>query len=251
MELVEQLGLQDPFFLLAASAEAVDPIAQRAVRLAVQQLDDAGGKLFVGRRPRHALVEVHEMALVDPGRRRIDDHEHLRGEVFAAAVEDDAGNANRPRVSRVILLVKVQGGQAVLTVNDQIVPAGLFQVPDLLKSANPFELKPLRREQQNGAWNRRLAHRGFVEVRDRPHLGAGQLPLEGLVGALDLSDKSGDLVLFRRLDRGDLLALPIKPAHEADFPQEVLRGIRDEVEDPVFLANLCGKHDLVCLPKIH
>ena len=51
MQLVEQLGLQDPFFLLAASAEAIDPIAQRAVRLAVEQLDDAGGELFVGCRP--------------------------------------------------------------------------------------------------------------------------------------------------------------------------------------------------------
>ena len=189
------------------------------------------------------------MALVDPGRRRVNDHEHLRGEVFAAAVEDDAGNVDRPRVSRVILLVKVQGGQAVLAVNDQIVPAGLFQVPDLLKSADAFKLKPLRREQQDGARNRRLAHRGFVEVRDRPHLGARQLPLEGLVGALDLSDKSGDVVLFRRFDRGDLLALAIKPAHEADFPQEVLRGIRDEVEDPIFLANLCGKHEVSVPPE--
>ena len=39
MDLVEQLGLQDPLLLLAAPAEAIDLVAQRAIALAIQVID--------------------------------------------------------------------------------------------------------------------------------------------------------------------------------------------------------------------
>src|SRR6185295_15390041 len=58
VQLVEELGLQHPLVALAAPAQAVDAIAQRAVALAVELLDQARGELAIGRRPGNALVEV-------------------------------------------------------------------------------------------------------------------------------------------------------------------------------------------------
>src|SRR2546422_72154 len=68
MDLIEQFGLQNPLLLLAASTQTVDPVAQRAVALAVEHLDYPRRKPAVRLRPRDALVEVHEVALVDAGR---------------------------------------------------------------------------------------------------------------------------------------------------------------------------------------
>src|ERR1019366_9999447 len=90
VQLVEELGLQYPLVLLSAAAEPVDAVAQRAVALAVKAVHDARREAPVGVGPRHALVEVDQMALVDAGRRRVDDYEHLGREVLAAAVEDHA-----------------------------------------------------------------------------------------------------------------------------------------------------------------
>src|SRR5512134_1532072 len=98
VDLVEELRLQHPLVARAAAAEPVDAVAQRAVGLAVELLDDARGELAVRRRPRHALVQVDEVALVDAGRRGVDDHEHLGGESLAPPVEDRARHADRPRL---------------------------------------------------------------------------------------------------------------------------------------------------------
>src|SRR6266849_3404514 len=87
VQLVEELRLQHPLVALAAPAEAIDAVAQRAVALAVEPLDQAGGELAVRRGERHVLVQIDEVALVDARRRRVDDHEHLGGEILAAAVE--------------------------------------------------------------------------------------------------------------------------------------------------------------------
>src|SRR5437879_2828609 len=84
MQFVEQLGLQHPFVALAASAQAVDAVAQRAVALAVELLDQAGGELAVRRCERHVFVQINQMALVDARRGRVDDHEHLGRDVLAA-----------------------------------------------------------------------------------------------------------------------------------------------------------------------
>src|SRR6185503_17461288 len=90
VQLVEQLRLEYPFFLLAAPAEAVDAVLERAVPLAIELVHQARGKAPVGIGPGDALVEVDEVALVDARRRGIDDDEHLRREVLAAPVEDHA-----------------------------------------------------------------------------------------------------------------------------------------------------------------
>src|SRR5690606_39144294 len=65
VQLVEQLRLQDPLLLPAATAQPVDPVAQRAVALTVEHVRDAGCELAVARCPGYALVEVDEVAAVD------------------------------------------------------------------------------------------------------------------------------------------------------------------------------------------
>src|SRR2546427_12028641 len=44
-----------------------------AVGLAVKHLNDVGGKSAIRLGPGHALIQIHQMALVDACRRRIDD----------------------------------------------------------------------------------------------------------------------------------------------------------------------------------
>src|SRR6185503_10228419 len=106
VQLVEQLRLQHPLVALAAAAEAVDAVAQRAVAFAVELLDQARGELAVGRGERDVLVEVDQVALVDARRRRVDDHEHLGGEILAAPVEDDAGHVDGIRVVGTLMQVE-------------------------------------------------------------------------------------------------------------------------------------------------
>src|SRR5918992_5109418 len=127
VQLVEELRLQHPLVALAAAAEPVDAVAQRAVALAVELLDQARGELAVGRGEGDMLVEVDEVALVDTRRRGIDDDEHLGGEVLAAAVEDDAGHVDRRRVVGTLVKVEVERREAVLAVDDQVLRRGLVQ----------------------------------------------------------------------------------------------------------------------------
>ena len=65
MDFVEQLGLENPLLLFAAAAQAVDPVAQRAIRLPVEHLDDVRGEPTIRLRPRDALIEIHQVTLVD------------------------------------------------------------------------------------------------------------------------------------------------------------------------------------------
>src|SRR5262245_53539008 len=51
VDLVEKLRLQHPLIALAAAAEAVDAVTERAVAFGRTLLDEARGKLAVGRRP--------------------------------------------------------------------------------------------------------------------------------------------------------------------------------------------------------
>src|SRR5206468_3434700 len=146
------------------------------------------------------------------------------------------------RLVGMVPAVEVQRGQAVLAVNDQVLPAGLFEVAGLLEAADRLETQPLRREEQNRPRDRRLAHGGLVEVRDGLDLGARELALKGLVAALDPGDELRDLVLFGDLGRRDLLALAVEPADELDLPEQVLRRIGDEVEEAVLLTDSRGKH---------
>src|SRR5918992_4231623 len=148
VQLVEELGLQHPLVALAAPAQPVDAVTQRAVALAVEPLDEARGELAVGRGERDVLVEVDEVALVDTRRRGIDDDEHLGGEVLAAAVEDDARHVDRGGVVGTLVQVKAQRREAVLAVDDQVLRARLAQAPRAAAAVSA-EVQPLGSEQQH------------------------------------------------------------------------------------------------------
>ena len=148
MDFVEQFGLQNPLLLFAPASQAIDPVTQRTVAGAVKQLRDPRRKPPVRFGPGHPLVQVHQMALVDAGGRRVDDDEHLGGEILGAAIEDDARHADVPRLVRVRPLVKQEGRQPVLPVNDQELFLRLLQPADTLL-AERVETQLLRREEQH------------------------------------------------------------------------------------------------------
>src|SRR5712692_9049233 len=127
VQLVEELCLQHPLVALAAPAEPIDAVAQRAVALAVEPLDQAGSELAVRRGERHVLVQIDQVALVDARRRRVDDDEHLGGEILAATVEQDAGHADVRRIVRALVQVELQRGEPVLAVDDQVLGRGLVE----------------------------------------------------------------------------------------------------------------------------
>ena len=198
VDLVEELRLEDPLLLLRAAAEAVDLVAERAVALAVEPLGHLRGELLVRRRPRDLLVEVDQVALVDARRRRVDDDEHLGGEVLALAVEDDARHVDALRLRRALLHVEVERGEAVLPVDDEVLALRLLEVAHVGEGLHRLEPQAVGREEQHGARDGRLADGGLVEVLDLADLRAAHLALEGAVGPLDLADEVGDLVARRR-----------------------------------------------------
>ena len=115
------------------------------------------------------------------------------------------------------LQVEVQRREAVLAVDDQELGRGVLQVADVLAPGRAgLELQLLAVNSSTvpgiGGW----PDGHLVEVLERPHLGARELALEGLVGALDAGDELGDLVVLRDGLRGDLLALAVEAADEAD-----------------------------------
>src|SRR6185436_7497364 len=91
--------------------------------------------------------------------------------------------------------------------------------------------------------DRRLGHRGLVEILELAHLGARQGPLESLVVALDLGDELGDIVVLADTPGGDLLAFTIETADETHLRQQVPRPIAGEVEDAVLLTDLRRLHE--------
>src|ERR1041385_3866548 len=119
MTLVEKLGLQDPLLLLAAPAEAIDPITQRAIRFAVEHLHNSRREAPVRFRPGNSLIEVHEMTLIDACWRRVDDDEHLGCEIVAAPIEDHAGHVNGFGFVRMRALVELERRQTMLAIDNQ------------------------------------------------------------------------------------------------------------------------------------
>ena len=245
VQLVEQLRLQYLLVLQAAAAQAVDAVPERTVGLAVEILPHARREALVGVGPRYALVQVHQMAFVDAGRGRIDDDEHLGREVLAAPVEDHARHVDAAGLRRVLFQVEVQGRQPVLAIDDQIFFIRLLQVADVLVAAERGEAQCFRGKKQHGAGDRRLAHRHFVEILERPHLGARELALESLVGMLDARDELRDLVVLRNRLRRDLLAFAVVAADETHLVQGLPRRAAREIKNAVLLAYPCCKHDAV------
>src|SRR5258706_6629778 len=237
VQLVEELRLQHPLVALAASAEAVDAVAQRAVALAVELLHQARRELAVRRRERDVLIEVDEVALVDPRRGGVDDDENLGGEVLAAAVEQDAGHVDGRGVVGTLVQVEVERREAVLAVDDQEFRGRFAQRADAALAARA-KRQALGGEEQHRAGNRRLRNRRLVEILELPDLGAGDRALESVVVALDLGDELRDVVVLRDAAGRDLLALAVEAADEAHLRQQVLGPVADEVKDAVLLSDL-------------
>src|SRR6266496_2769808 len=136
----------------------------------------------------------------------------------------------------------MQRRQAVLPVDDQVLRTRLFQVADVVEALERIEVQALGREQQDGARDRRLALRRFIEVLDRRHLGPRQIALERAVAAFDLRDELRDVVVFLDLGGRDLPLLSVEAADELDLVQQVVRRVRDEIEDAVLLPHLGREH---------
>src|ERR1043166_6796675 len=247
VQLVEQLRLQHPLVALAAPPEPVDAVAQGTVAFAVELLHQPGGELAVGSGERNVLVQVDEVALVDARGRRVDDHEHLGGEVLAAPVEDDARHVDGGGVVGTLVQVEIQRREAVLAIDDQELGAGLVDRTGAAVAAGT-EGQPLGGEQQHRSGDRRLRHRGLVEVLQLAHLAPRDGALERRVGALDAGDELGDVVVFRDSPRLDLLALAVKAADEAHLRQEVLGAVADEIKDAVLLPDLRRLHGTPSVP---
>ncbi len=146
MNFIEQLGLQNPFLLLAPAAKPIDPVAQRAVTCAIEHLDDTRGKTPIRLSPGYPLVQIHQVALVDARRGRVDDNEHLSGKIIAAPIENDARHKDRFGFVGMRSLVESQRGQPVLPVNDQEFLLRFLEMTHRFISIQGLEPELLRRE---------------------------------------------------------------------------------------------------------
>ena len=137
----------------------------------------------------------------------------------------------------------MQRREPVLAVDDEVLALRLLEVADVGERLDGLEPQRVRREEQDGARDRRLADRRVVEVLDRTHLRPGHFPLKGRIGALDLPDEVRDVVVLLGLVGDDApFALGVKARDESHPVKEVLRRVGGEIEDAVLLAYLRGKH---------
>jgi hypothetical protein len=80
--------------------------------------------------PGNALVKVNQVALVDAGRRGVDDDEHFRRKILASPVKNDARHRDIARILGMRVHEKLQRRQPMLAVNDQKFLARLLQLSD-------------------------------------------------------------------------------------------------------------------------
>src|SRR6185436_2337239 len=146
-----------------------------------------------------------------------------------------------------LVQVEIQRREPVLAVDDQELRAGLVDRAHAAVAVRA-EGQPLRGEQQHRSRNRRLRHRGLVEVLELAHLSARDGALERGVGALDAGDELGDVVVLRDSPGLDLLALAVEAADEAQLRQEVLGAVADEIKDAVLLSDLRRLHGTPSVP---
>jgi hypothetical protein len=78
------------------------------------------------------------VALVDARGSGIDDDEHFRGEVLAAAVENHARNLDVVAFAWALAQVELQHCQPVLAVDDEELGARFLQVADVLFRGEPL-----------------------------------------------------------------------------------------------------------------
>src|SRR5207248_525942 len=104
------------------------------------------------------------MALIDARGCGVDNDEHLRGKVVAAAIENDARHKDGFGFIGVGALIEVQRGQAMLAINDQKFFFGFLQMANGLLAIEGLESQLLGSEEEDRSRNRGLAHSGLVEI---------------------------------------------------------------------------------------
>ncbi len=173
----------------------------------------------------------------------IDDHEHFRGEFSAPSVEQHAGHLHLVDLIGVALLKKMQPGEPMLPVDDEIFPLRLAQMPDRLRIAGSLEPQRFIRKQQDGSRYHRLRHDGFIKVDDLFDFLPIEEALKALFAALDAGDELRHVVVFPDMRLGDFLPLEIVTAGELNLCQKLCRVVADEIKRAFFLTDSCCQHD--------
>src|SRR5438552_840159 len=217
MDLIEKLGLQNPFLLLASSPQTVDAVAQRTIRFAVKHLHDARGETPIRLSPRNAFVQIDQMALINAGRRGVADDKHLGREIITAAIKEYAWHVNRFCFVGMGSFVEIQRCEPVLAVNDQKLLLRVLEMPYCFVSLERLEAELLRREQENRARYGWLANGCFVKVADRSHLRAREPALKSLFVPFNPGDELRHIVLGGRLLGFDFGTFIVKSADETNL----------------------------------
>src|ERR1044071_133097 len=172
---------------------------------------------------------------------RVDDDEHLRGEVGALPVEHHARDVHLFGDVRMFLGEEVERREPVLAVDDQKFSLGLAQKTDRIRAVLTAKAQHLVGEEQDRAGDKRLADGGLVKIDDLADLPPVQHALEGLLGVLDAGDEARDLVVAGVVGR-DLLALEIVAAGKAHAVEQLGSLHRAEVKGSLFLDNARREH---------
>src|SRR5262249_5706527 len=133
LDFIEQLSLQDPLLLTAASTETVDLVLQRRRRFVVQFLDDACSEprfIVIGT---DTIEKVYQMRPVDTCLSRVDDDEHLSRKITSLPIENYARHFNLVEQARILHPEKMQACKSMLPVDDQKPAFRVLQIADSLK----------------------------------------------------------------------------------------------------------------------
>src|SRR5262247_748709 len=215
VDLVEKFRLKNPLLLPAPPAQPVDAITQRRIALFVEQIDDLSSELLLLRFPRHPFVKIHQVRFVDPGVSRVDDDEHLGGEIGALAVEDYARHLHLFCQLRMFLAKEMERRQPVLAVDDKELALGLALKTDAFGEIRTAKAQGFVGKQKNRTGNQGLTHRSLVEVNDLADFPTVQNPLERFFAFFDAGNEPSHFV-FAGLLRFDFFTFKIVAAGETD-----------------------------------
>ena len=88
------------------------------------------------------------MRSIDSGLRRVDDDEHLGGEIRGLAVEDDARNLDLIEDAGIACSIEVQPRKPMLAVDDQETGFRVFEIADGLELTKRPELAVFLRQRE-------------------------------------------------------------------------------------------------------
>ena len=118
------------------------------------------------------------MGFVDPGVGRIDDHEHLGGEIRALAVEQHTGNFDPIDLLGMFLAEEMKRRKTMLTIDNKIIALGLSDETHAFRRVRAPKAQRLVCKKQDRARYQRLADRCFVEIYDLADLSPVEQPLK-------------------------------------------------------------------------